>query len=42
MGKTAKKSIQMEEEQVHDIFDRIMRLPVLRLMWTFYHKYKGQ
>ena len=42
MGKTAKKSIQMEEEQVHDIFDRIMRLPGLRLMWPFYHKFKGQ
>lgn len=34
--------MEKEEREIHDIFDRIMNLPGLRIMWPFYSKFKDQ
>lgn len=37
-----KEPIKKEDLQVNDIFDRIMSLPGVRIMWPFYSKFKDQ
>lgn len=32
----------MEEIEIHDIFDRIMRWKIFRFMWPFYSRYKDK
>lgn len=42
MNRPVKKPIEKEDREIHDIFDRIMNLPGLRIMWPFYSKFKDQ
>lgn len=37
-----KEPIRKEDLDINDIFDRIMSLPGLRLLWPFYRKWKDQ
>lgn len=36
------EEIKKEDLELNDIFDRIMRLPGLRIMWPFYRKFKDK
>ena len=42
MDRSAKKPMKKGEREIHDIFDRIMNLPGLRIMWPFYSKFKDK